>query len=255
VQVQSLKRIGDKWLKLKFALINDSNQQLDTGVQFADPERVAHGKDSRQVTGITLIGEPGNTSYLVARDKEDTAVCSRSIDDLKPKSKIELWAQFPAPPEDVQKLTVSIPHFAPVKDVPISTDTSATTTGDGQQAGTRVQVESLKLINGKWLKLQFAMINDSNEQLDVAGRFKDPEQKNDERQVSGVTLIDQNGKTKYFVLRDMKDAAACSHDVQDLAPKSRVELWAQFPAPPPGVKTLTVSIPYFEPVDDVPISS
>jgi hypothetical protein len=30
-----------------------------------------------------------------------------------------LWARFPAPPAGVQKVSVVIPHFLPIDDVPI----------------------------------------------------------------------------------------------------------------------------------------
>ncbi|HEY9777247.1 MAG TPA: hypothetical protein V6C81_26025 [Planktothrix sp.] len=254
VQVLSLKRIGDKWMKVKFAVINDTDNALNASTLFSDPQHTARNQDSRQASGVMLIGEPGITNYLVTRDSEDTAVCSQSIDDIKGKAKAVLWAECAAPPSDVQKMTVSVPHFAPVKNVPIIPDTPANRSpiGDGQQIGTRVQIESLTPVKGKWLKLQFDIINDSDQPL--VSKFQDPSQKKDSGTVSGVTLIDQSGKTKYFVLRDMKDAPACSVSLPDLAPKSRVAAWAQFPMPPASEKSLTVLVPYFEPVDGVAIT-
>jgi hypothetical protein len=35
-------------------------------------------------------------------------------------SRLNLWAKFPAPPEDVKKISITIPHFAPLDDAPIS---------------------------------------------------------------------------------------------------------------------------------------
>ena len=40
--------------------------------------------------------------------------------DLKPGERVNLWSKFPAPPEDVQKISVVVPHFGPMDDVPIS---------------------------------------------------------------------------------------------------------------------------------------
>ena len=36
------------------------------------------------------------------------------------EARANLYAKFPAPPGDVEKITVEIPHFIPMDDVPIS---------------------------------------------------------------------------------------------------------------------------------------
>ncbi len=66
-----------------------------------------------------MIDAAGKKKYFVARDTEKTCVCSRSVPNIASKSRANLWAKFPAPPEDVQKITVVIPHFIPMDDVPI----------------------------------------------------------------------------------------------------------------------------------------
>ena len=47
-------------------------------------------------------------------------MCSREVEDVHPGNKANLWAKFPAPPPDVTKVTIEIPHFQPMDDVPIS---------------------------------------------------------------------------------------------------------------------------------------
>jgi hypothetical protein len=54
------------------------------------------------------------------RDAEDNCVCSRSIKDLEPGAQAKVWAKFTAPPDDVNALTVVVPHFIPMENVPIS---------------------------------------------------------------------------------------------------------------------------------------
>ena len=70
----------------------------------------------------------------------------------------------------------------------------------------------------------------------------------------GVTLVDGANKKKYFVVRDTDTNCLCSRDIKDIAPKSRVNLWAKFPAPPDDVQKISIVIPHFGPIDDVSIS-
>jgi hypothetical protein len=53
------------------------------------------------------------------RDTENTCVCSQKVPNIKSGSRASLFAKFPAPPPDVQKISIVIPHFVPMDDVPI----------------------------------------------------------------------------------------------------------------------------------------
>jgi hypothetical protein len=72
--------------------------------------------------------------------------------------------------------------------------------------------------------------------------------------VSGVTLIDDAAKKKYFVVRDTEDTPICSMDIENLKPHDRGQYWIQFPAPPANVQAISVVIPHFEPMTKVPLS-
>src|SRR5436309_1574504 len=39
--------------------------------------------------------------------------------DAAPSARLSLWAKYPAPPDNVAKISVIIPHFAPMDDVPL----------------------------------------------------------------------------------------------------------------------------------------
>jgi hypothetical protein len=54
------------------------------------------------------------------RDTAQTCSCSRNLGNIDAGGQLVLWAKFPAPPDDVQKLTVEIPHFPPLDEVPLS---------------------------------------------------------------------------------------------------------------------------------------
>ena len=114
VVITELKR-GGGTLTLKFIVFNDSAVGLGTGGKFnADGY---HGY--RNVSGVHLVDPAGKKKYFAVKDSEGSCECSDNIDDIAPKSQIALWVRFPAPPDNVVKVAVQIPHFIPVDDVPI----------------------------------------------------------------------------------------------------------------------------------------
>jgi len=127
------------------------------------------------------------------------------------------------------------------------------TTSDGESPGTRVEVQELKRSSGGTVTLKFTMINDSNGQLETGSRFGESGQNKDFRSIGGITLIDPVSKKKYLVVRDSEGNCICSVGIPDINSKSRSNLWAKFPAPPQDVKKVSIVIPHFIPMDDVPI--
>lgn len=125
---------------------------------------------------------------------------------------------------------------------------------DGEKPGVRIEVQELKRTSGDTLTLKFALINDSSELFGVSSALAESSQTVDYYTVSGVTLIEGAGKKKYFVVRDTEGACLCSRGLGSVASKSRVNLWAKFPAPPVDVSKITVAVPHFIPMEDVPIS-
>lgn len=118
VEITELKRSSDNNLTLKFALVNDGPDKLSFGYDYGDEGN--HIKDYDSIGGVNLVDNAGKKKYFVVRDTENNCLCSRGIKDVSPKSRANLWAKFPAPPDDVQKISIVIPHFGPIDDVPIS---------------------------------------------------------------------------------------------------------------------------------------
>ncbi len=114
LEVQELKA-GNGVVMLKFTVVNDSDKPLNGNV-LADPNT----GEIRDVGGIYLADTANRKKYLVVRDSASHCLCSRSVEDIAPKSSINLWARFPAPPEGVQKISIVVPHFIPMDDVPLS---------------------------------------------------------------------------------------------------------------------------------------
>jgi len=118
VEIHEMKRSSGDTLTLKFSMANGSNKDIAFNYAF-----VEEGKDVidfNSVGGVHLIDPVGKKKYFVVRDTENQPSCSKGLKDLKPGERINLWSKFPAPPEDVQKISVVVPHFGPMDDVPIS---------------------------------------------------------------------------------------------------------------------------------------
>jgi hypothetical protein len=125
---------------------------------------------------------------------------------------------------------------------------------EGETPGRRVEVTELKRTSGGTISLKFTFINDSDKPMGFGYDYGDKSHEHtDHGSVGGVTLVDPVGKKKYFVVRDSEKECLCSRGLKDLAPRSRVNLWAKFPAPPESVKKITIEIPHFAPLDDAPI--
>jgi hypothetical protein len=137
---------------------------------------------------------------------------------------------------------------------PPGSATKALATSEGEKPGTRVEIQELKRVSGGTVMLRFTMINDADQQLNFGYDFGDAHSRDRFANVGGVHLIDAVGKKKYLVVRDSQDQCDCSRNLKDLAPKSRVNLWARFPAPPDNVEKVTVIVPHFSPMDDVSLS-
>jgi hypothetical protein len=139
--------------------------------------------------------------------------------------------------------------------VAAATRPAAIATADGEAPGVRAEVTELKRTSGGTVSLKFAMINDSDQAVSFGYRFVDKDHEvTDFGGVGGVHLIDPVGKKKYFVARDSENKCVCSQGVADIPKGSRANLWAKFPAPPDGVEKISVVIPHFAPMDDVPLS-
>lgn len=118
VAIRELKRSTGGTVSLKFVMTNGSGKKLSFGYNYGDPDH--HIPDFSSVGGVQLIDPAGKKKYFVARDAEGKCVCSTDMKDVEPGASVNAWAKFPAPPDDVRKISVVIPHFSPMDDVPIS---------------------------------------------------------------------------------------------------------------------------------------
>lgn len=114
-EVMELKRVSGDMLMLRIGIVNTGREPMDMGRLYADPKT----GDYRIISGITLVDPLNKKKYFTVRDGADNCVCSGNVEDVKPGNRANVWARFPAPPEDVQKLSVLIPHFPPMDEIVI----------------------------------------------------------------------------------------------------------------------------------------
>ena len=164
-------------------------------------------------------------------------------------------AAVPAPERTTSATASSAPAAAPASTVPAATTSSGIASADGEKPGTRVDVLELKRGSGGTVTLKMAFVNDSENAIGFGYNFADPDhQILDHGSIGAVQLVDPVGKKKYFVARDSEGKCICSTKAPDVAPHSRLSLWAKFPAPPDDVQKISIVIPHFQPLDDVTIS-
>lgn len=115
VEIQEFKRVSGGTVMLRFTMINDADQTFPVGYALG----AGSTSDIATVGGVHLIDPVAKKKYLVVRDSENKCDCSRGVRDIAAKSRANLWARFPAPPENVEKIAVVVPTFSPMDDVPI----------------------------------------------------------------------------------------------------------------------------------------
>jgi hypothetical protein len=119
IDVTELKRTSGGTVNLKFVIANNGGERVYLYSSYLGDHAVS--KDhNRDVSGIHLLDPMNKKKYFVVTDADKSCVCSKEIADLEPGGKLNLWAKFPAPAPEVTKVTIEIPHFAPIDDVTIS---------------------------------------------------------------------------------------------------------------------------------------
>ena len=108
VVVTGLSRDAGETITLRFQLINDGDGKIKTYGVLGEFFGMSY---------VNLIDSANKKKYLVVKDTEGKCICSELQDDVVKGSSFNLWAKFPAPPADVQTITVVIPGFAPVESV------------------------------------------------------------------------------------------------------------------------------------------
>ena len=180
------------------------------------------------------------TEAAKAREKGATEVLEENIKGI--------YQTIQVATRNSEEFAAQVAAIKPAKPVPTG---RILATADAQTtSGVRVDIQELKRNNGT-TTLKFVMINESDSTFGSGCAFRETAYENCGR-ISGVYLFDVAEKKKYSVVRDANGKCVCG-EIDELPSKSRVTLWAKFPAVPENVRKIGVVIPHFVPMDDVPI--
>jgi hypothetical protein len=119
IDVSELKRTSGGTVNLKFTITNGGSETFGTHSEYFGDSSVS-ADHYRDLSGVHLVDPVNKKKYFVVVDSDRKCLCSKEIPDVKAGEKINVWAKFPAPPPEVTKVTIEIPHFQPMDDVTIS---------------------------------------------------------------------------------------------------------------------------------------
>ena len=130
----------------------------------------------------------------------------------------------------------------------------AGTVAEGSVSGQQVEVVELKADGAGMVTLTLRVTNNTDKKLEFNCTLRDNGRNGDCQDVSGISLIDAVNKKRYLVIQESERKCLCTTTLADLPSKGTTTLWAKFAAPPDDVKTVSVIVPLFMPLDGVAIA-
>ncbi|GAB3967160.1 hypothetical protein [Streptomyces sparsus] len=110
VSVHSATRDGGGFVTVQATLKNEGEKTM-TSNKWGSPETALKSKSS--ISGATLIDRQGKKRYMVLRDTDGECLCTTNLVRIKPNEERAIYAQFPAPPNDVTEVDLLIPTLSP----------------------------------------------------------------------------------------------------------------------------------------------
>ena len=115
IDVTQFARASGDTVNLRFVLVNATDETIGMTNHMTD----STVGEYNTVGGIHLVDPVNKRKYFVVRDADNKCVCSRDLSGIEAGKQATLWAKFPAPPPDVQRLSIVFPKFLPLDDVPL----------------------------------------------------------------------------------------------------------------------------------------
>ena len=84
------------------------------------PEGIYQILDGYLPDKVHLIDAANKKKYLTVKDASGKCLCTEIKGEVAKDKPVNLWAKFPAPPAEVQKITVVVSGFEPIESVPIT---------------------------------------------------------------------------------------------------------------------------------------
>ncbi|GAB3735583.1 hypothetical protein [Nocardiopsis nanhaiensis] len=122
IEVRDLERVGDGLLLLTLGVGNHTDEDIRRFDLLSGDDGDTFLEDQETASGVTLLDAVNHQQHLNLTVSEDgTCLCSKFDHNLLRAGVVEeLRVAFPAPPEDVDTMSVLTPITPPFLDVPIS---------------------------------------------------------------------------------------------------------------------------------------
>lgn len=124
IDIYSLKRIKDDILLLRLGATNNSSEVFDLGFLMAETS------DHLSGSNISLIDESSQQRYISYDQSDGKCFCSSLEGGIQAGEKADLWVAYPAPPDDIDKMTVLTPITPPLLDITIGNSNESIDTSD-----------------------------------------------------------------------------------------------------------------------------
>ncbi len=114
LDVYALEEIGEGRLRLRFGVTNNSSSPflLYSGLGVPD--------NPQEASGVSLLDPVNRKRHLNYEKSDGSCFCSPSGGNIAGGETLEMWVVYPAPPNDVESMTVTNPLTPPLLNVPIS---------------------------------------------------------------------------------------------------------------------------------------
>jgi len=180
-----------------------------------------------------------------SKNQEHTGPASQTAQSSAPVAPSQ-----PQPPPPAPSSATTTPSAAqPAATPPSATQSTppALASTDGEMPGVTVAIQDLKR-SATAVTLKMVYINRTPKDVDMVWLM------NMRRDLGDVHLLDTTGKKKYFVVTDSEGNCVCSSGLNGLSAGAQLPVWAKFPPVPEDVQKITVEVPRFPPLEDIPIS-
>ena len=114
IDIYALERIGDKFIRLTLGVTNNSDSDFNLGYGLSRPDTPLNAGD------VSLIDGVKQQRYLSYSLSDGNCFCNSLDGALASGSSETLWVVYPAPPEELDAMTVITPLTPPMMDIPIS---------------------------------------------------------------------------------------------------------------------------------------
>lgn len=113
LEITNLQRVGPNLVTMTYTITNGTNEIFDVGSsKIADFDGTFNG--------VGLLDYENGNVHPVVKDADGLCRCSRGSKRIPAGASQSFWAEFAAPPADVDKIGISFTNAPPIYGVPIS---------------------------------------------------------------------------------------------------------------------------------------